>query len=1097
MNASPLIAKQRVDQALELLRRHLDPYVRESLQNRFGEGWGRYVRGTAGREGADKLDIYALVKTILGNWQEVFRFDEALRKVRSHLSHVLDARNASSHFDGIMEDREALRYLDAIREVLSAIGAAEAAAAIEKLYDEQRRDGTADSADEGAREEEDEGKVEAGAAGTLPPWRKLVQPHRDVLSAQFSDAEFAANLAHVDQGLGAREYGDPRDFFEITYLTRGLRWVLRAAILRLAGKGGEPVVGLQTNFGGGKTHTMLALYHLAGAAEQGYPPETLPGLAEVFRSAEVDTLRPARRAVFVGTHKGPNEVMHAEAGRELRTPWGYIAWRLGGWDAVDLIRESEAAYTNPGSEKLVAILTRAAPCLVLLDEVVAFAKQLEGTRYEAFHAFMQSLTEAAAAVPGAMVVGSLPESYVEVGDERGVETLKRLEKIFGRTQSAWTPASDVETFEIVRRRLFEPLDEDNERAARKVVEAFRRFYRDNPSDFPPEVRERAYQELMTRTYPIHPEVLKRFSEAWGTLEKFQRTRGILKIMASVVYELWSREDPSPLITLARFPLGAEKVRTGILEPLPPAYGAILQSEVEGHRALPARLEAERPRIGQPKAATRAARAVFLGTAPHAGDKRGAMSETDIKLACAEPGDQISLFAEAMQLLSERSAYLYRDGERYWFGVRPTLNRVADDRARDIDEERADDAIIALLKEERSKGGFHRLHVVPRDPLAIEESRNLGLVVLPPTHPHSRDGGPSKAAELATDILQRCGSGQRRFRNTLVFVAADENKLADTRELARRWLAWRSILEDVDFRRNLTESQIEEAKRRRDETEAGLRSNLRQTWNQVLYPVRPPDPTNGTGPALGFVLESLSVTNRMPTRPIAEAVYDKLKREGHVIDKLGPQTLWRELESYWPRDADHVDIATVADWFASYVHFPRLRDGVVFQEALAELLSDLAGPLVYAEGFDSETGTYRGLRRSGAPDRLDQGLLVLRDRVPDEPPGPGGQDGGNGDGPGGKGENGGGEKPLPPRPASLKTRFYLALDLEPLTAASELARILKEILPELERPDGSRVGVTVEVSARAPSGFPEDVIDVVRDNLKALGVPLDRAGFEEE
>ena len=203
MNASPLIAKQRVDQALELLRRHLDPYVRESLQNRFGEGWGRYVRGTAGREGADKLDIYALVKTILGNWQEVFRFDEALRKVRSHLSHVLDARNASSHFDGIMEDREALRYLDAIREVLSAIGAAEAAAAIEKLYDEQRRDGTADSADEGAREEEDEGKVEAGAAGTLPPWRKLVQPHRDVLSAQFSDAEFAANLAHVDQGLGA------------------------------------------------------------------------------------------------------------------------------------------------------------------------------------------------------------------------------------------------------------------------------------------------------------------------------------------------------------------------------------------------------------------------------------------------------------------------------------------------------------------------------------------------------------------------------------------------------------------------------------------------------------------------------------------------------------------------------------------------------------------------------------------------------------------------------------------------------------------------------------------------------------------------------
>src|SRR5690606_307003 len=278
---------------------------------------------------------------------------------------------------------------------------------------------------------------------------------------------------------------------------------------------------------------------------------------------------------------GPSEVMHASDGREVRTAWGYIAYRLGGWKAVDVIAESEANRTNPGSERLVRILETASPCLILLDEVVAFAKQLRGEEYEAFHAFVQSLTEAAAAVPGAMVVGSLPESTMEVGDQRGVDALHRLEKLFGRVQSAWTPASGMETFEIVRRRLFQPLDEDGEKARDATIQAFGKLYRDNGADFPSGAKEAAYREEMRRAYPIHPEVLKRFSEDWSTLEKFQRTRGILKIMANAIYALWRGQSNAPLITLALLPLSEEKVRTAILEPLDRAYGPILQSEVDG------------------------------------------------------------------------------------------------------------------------------------------------------------------------------------------------------------------------------------------------------------------------------------------------------------------------------------------------------------------------------------------------------------------------------------------------------------------------------------------------------------------------------------
>ena len=172
-----------------------------------------------------------------------------------------------------------------------------------------------------------------------------------------------------------------------------------------------------------------------------------------------------------------------------------------------------------------------------MDEVVAFVRQLRGLQYDAFHAFIQSLTEAAAAVEGAVVVGSLPESGAEVGDEQGRDALRRLEKIFGRVQSAWTPASGIETFEIVRRRLFQPLDEAGEKAREDTVRAFRRLYWENRADFPAETREAAYEEQMRRAYPLHPEVLRRFSGDWSVLEKFQRTRGVLKIMANAVYAL--------------------------------------------------------------------------------------------------------------------------------------------------------------------------------------------------------------------------------------------------------------------------------------------------------------------------------------------------------------------------------------------------------------------------------------------------------------------------------------------------------------------------------------------------------------------------------
>lgn len=1104
-------AKQRVDRALEALRVGLGPYVVRCLEARYGANWRSYASRAAGVSGGE-LDTYALLKTLLDNFQELFRQDPRMRKARSYISIALDARNAVAHFDGHMEEREALRYLDAIREVLAAIGAQDEVGVVDALYDEQKREAATAAPGEprerAARDSEGAEPATGRAPSRLRPWREVVQPHPDVLTARFTDAEFAANLAHVDQGLGSEEYTDPLAFFRITYVTEGLRRVLGRAVERFAGQGGDPVIGLQTNFGGGKTHTLLALYHLAGATAGRCPLTDLPGLAEILNEKGVKSLPPARRAVFVGTHKGPSEAMHRSDGREVRTVWGYLAYQLGGWSAVDEIAASEANRTNPGSEKLVAILRAAAPCLILLDEVVAFAKQLRGEEYEAFHAFLQSLTEAAAAVPRAMVVGSLPQSKVEVGDARGEEALRRLEKLFGRVQSPWTPASDVETFEIVRRRLFQPLDEEGEKARDATIQAFGKFYREHAADFPPEVTTPAYREEMRRAYPIHPEILERFSKDWSTLEQFQRTRGILKIMANAIYALWRAENNAPLITLGLLPLGEEKVRTAILEPLDPAYRAILQAEVEGEMSLPARLEAERQRFGKTQAATRAARALFLATAPHRGSAKGAVGAAALHLACAVPGDQLAIFLEAVRVLAERSAYLYREGDRYWFSTQPTLNRLAEERAKDLPPEEVDAQITEFLRrEQREKGGFHRVYAAPDDLLEIDDTRALGLVILPPTLAHAARGAkappsgatPSEdtpAQRAILDTLQRRGPSQRKYRNALVFVAADRDGLETCRELARSYLAWKSIVADKALEANMTGAQREHAKSRCEQLCQTLQQRIRSTWSHVFYPVAASDGETGVGVARGFALELASVVNRAPGKPIAPLVYDKLRDQEIIVEQLGPDTLLASLREVWHEDKPHIEVATLIDYFASFVYLPRLRDETTLIQAIEKLVGKLDGPVGFAKGFDPQTGAYREPVRvaSSLGSDVAQGLLVWRSALP-EPAAPAAA------APASAAADLGaaaGDRPRPADPGRKKPRrFFASIPLDPRQPGLQVAKIAENILVELGRPHDANLQLTLEIHANAPDGYPPDVVEVVHANLRDLRMEKAQFNFEEQ
>ena len=1096
VSSSAQSAKRRVDQGLEALRLALAPYVAKHMRDRHGEDWRRYASRARTNDSAGELDLYGVLKTLLDNWNDLFRHDREVRRRRSFISICLDARNAAAHFTGRMEDREALRYFDAMRELCLAVDAGAQTRRIEGLYEQQQ---SASAQPSPARLELD---VEPPPPARLVPWRDVCEPHPDVLAARFSDAEFAANLAQVDQGEGGEEYADPAAFFRITYATEGLRRVLTSVIARLADKGGDPVIGLQTNFGGGKTHTMLALNHVAAACEAGYKPEELEGLGPIFDAAGVATLGPVKRAVFVGTHKGAAEAMHIEGEREIRTLWGYIAWRLGGWEAVDGIAASEAARTNPGSERLIPILRAAAPCLILMDEVVAFARQLRGLEYDAFHAFMQSLTEAAAAVRGAVVVGSLPESGAEVGDQQGRDALRRLEKIFGRVQSAWMPASGIETFEIVRRRLFQPLDEAADKARDATIRAFRKLYRDNRADFPAHVREAAYAEEMRRAWPIHPEVLRRFSGDWSVLEKFQRTRGILKIMASVVYALWSGESNAPLISPALLPFRDTKSRTALLEPLNPVFAAILDSEVDGEQSLAARIEAQRPRLLKVHAATLAARAVFFATAPHDGAVRGGVTGAELRLSCAQPGDQIAIFGEALQEIASRSAHLYRDENRYWFSPQPTLNKLAADRARDISDEQADQRITDFLREERrTRAGFARVHAAPDHPADIEDQRSTALVILPPSEPHdTSSSGTSEAASAAAETIERRGSAQRRYRNALVFLAADGANLASARENARRERAWASILKDGDLQQNLTRAQVDNAQTQATRSRDALRQSVRAAWVHVLYPSPPDEENEESRPGGGYVIRSTRLVNRGGGKSIPQAVWDKVTADGAVIAEMGPANLAQSLEPVWPADANHIALEQIRDWFASYVYLPRLRDEAALDGAVRRLAADLASPYVFAGSFDVSANRYEGVveREIGLLTELATGLLVRREALKEEE-GPREEDTGDEAQPPPAADQyvaGRGKAPAAARP--YPKRFYASLPIKSERAGLEVARIMDGLLVELTRTAGSDLKLTLEIEGTsAREGYPKDVVDTVKANARDLKLDEESFGFEED
>ena len=1096
--------KARVGEAFDLLAKGLGPFVDRHMKGtvKKGQDWAEvFVRTSKDPNREYTLeDPSFLLNVMMDCWRGTFE-RQLPRSCKNLMFTLRDKRNEWAHNRQI-KAHDAQFTLSGIVTLLEAADARESdpvRLSLEQLsrtlYEKERDQDDAVASN-----------VVDGPKAGLKPWREVIHPHPDVSGGEFNVAEFAADLDGVRRGEGSREYTDPRLFFERTYLTVGLRELLTMALNRIGGEGDQPVVNCQTNFGGGKTHSLIALYHLFSGIDPTVFPDEITELVNATGIAEIPTVN---RAVVVGNRFAAGETHEKDDGTVVNTIWGEIAWQLGGADAYALIADSDKNRSNPGN-LLEKVFAACSPCLILIDEWVAYARELYARddlpagSFDSQANFAQALTEGAKKVPGTMLVVSIPASAgvssvqdetsissIEVGGVGGRQALKMLTSFVGRVAYDWKAAQQDEPYKIVRRRLFQPFDDANDPDCAATADAFGELYRSQRADFPSECSEHRYVERIRNSYPIHPEVFDRLYQDWSVVERFQRTRGVLRLMAATIYSLWESDDKSPLILPCSIPLDDSRVSGELANKLPDHWDPIIDSDIDGPQSHSARIDREIPHLGALHATRRVARTIFIGATPNVGSPNRGIEVDRIRLGSVFAGERPGPIVDALTRLRSQAPYLYVALDRYWFDIHQNVTDTARGEAGRLlggDRHEIRSEIERRLRAESGTGEFTRVHVVPGTSDDVADDAMARLVVLAPDNPHIAKSDQSPALEAVREIFGSRGSSPRQYRNMLVFAAADQRLLDGLDEAIAEYLAWTSITERRGAEElNLDANQTTVAKNNRENADEMISTRLAEAYKYVIAPHQP-DPSDST--------IQFDITNLDTTGSVAERVSRRLISDGALQTQF-PAVILRskldaDLQQRW--EDGHVTIATLWEDFAKYVYLPRLKD-------LSVLIATVeSGPLSVAwtsDGFATavgidDTGSYLGLVGGGDPGTLAATALLVRpdiaqpileakthstDDTPTDTD---------------AGDTGGGTDPIGP-PVAREFRGTVSLD--PTRPARAFGEVSEEVLTHLVSQVNTDIEITVTIRAKKADGFDDKTIRDVTENARTLKFD-DGSGFTE-
>lgn len=1124
--------REALDEALNIFRDAMRPFivrhlrqvpgatVEEAIKRSLPDRKVVYFQQNLGNKGgniAASIDVNDFPHLVQRNWHETFAapFNNA-STIRPSLWLIADGRNQTAHpGDSDLETEYVRTQLFHIADLLERINTPEQAGAVSKI-----RNNLTATVTEAAQEPlvaampEDQDEHTAPPRrpnGNLKPWREVIPPTRDVAEGAFQQAEFMADLQQVFDGRAETTiYGHPFNFFGQTYITPGLRVLMVNTLRRLTGNGGDPVIQTKTGFGGGKTHSLIALLHLA----QNYdallnPPANSEHerialeIREIAETAGIPSAAgaPAAVAVLDGAYLSTSDAGVTENGEPLNTLWGVMAYQLGGQAAYDIIGNAARQGTAPGGSQLDQLLEHAGPCLILMDELVAYARNATAEQRDRIYTFMQALTQSARRSQTTALVVTLPESSLETGGSTGDEALARLENILGRAEAVWEPLAVNEAFEVVRRRLFGQVIHTAERD--RTCEAFVSMYGNSRREYPANVSEQRYLERMKACYPIHPEVFDRLYSDWSSIPRFQRTRGVLRMMSTCVSRLYRDQSASPLIMPGDLPLGDPQLASEFDQLLSGHWGPVL-SEIDSDNGRTDLIDGTSQRFQEVGgAARRVARAIFLGSAT-SGATRG-IDRRSIHLAAIRPGEGVPRYNEALERMVGDLYYLYHADDRYYFHAEENLNKVASDRKDALDPQLVDRKIIDELKSAVSRRA--EVIVCPDDTATVPESDAVRLIVLSPAQSLSnRASEPDDAEPAAMELLKQRGDALRVNRNTLIFLAARKDEVRVLRDATRTWMAWQSINsgdEDSGFQAipNITGERRRQVNGSLRAAETARRNALVRAYRWAIAPYQP-DPQQSDA----YTIQSWQTGTAALDNPgdIITSTLETFRKEEALLETLNPGALDGLLQHYYWDDRDHIQVKDLWNALTQNVFMFRLPNRTVLEQSIIAGLAE--GRFGYADGHDGNE--YQGnLRFRESLDNVSlplAGLLVnpvmaeleqeKRIQTVPEPP----------------------HKPDDPditepqlddpddddgiaKPATYTTRprhVVARKTVESDVTMYDFNQLRDEIIRNL-RNDGGDVTVEVIIRADKTDGFSESITRAVRENSAQLELDFSESDHAPE
>lgn len=930
----------------------------------------------------------------------------------------------------------------------------------------------------------------------LKPWYDVVKPREDLREGKPLDAsEFAVHLDKVRLGTAPKDYRDAASFFDRTFLTENLTSLGAEVMRRLSGITTETsaVFNMTTQFGGGKTHALTLLYHLA---RQGSNANGFRGVGKILERAGIQTIPDhCAVAVFVGTEFDSVTGRGGDDGTpRRRTPWGELAWQLGGEESFAHVAQHDADFIEPKGDVIEKFLPSDRPCLILMDEVLNYISTYRDRGWHnKLYNFIQALSETVRGRRNAVLVGSIPASELSYTDKDEADQ-QRLKNLLDRLGKAVIVSVESETSEIIRRRLFEwderavtpdgrvILNKDAEDTCRAYAEWVQEHRQQLPNLINPDLA----REEFRATYPFHPMVISVFERKWQTLPRFQQTRGVLRLLALWVsrayQEGYKGAQRDPLITLGTAPLDDPMFRAAVFEQLGETkLEAAVTTDIAGKKdAHAVRLDAEASdAIKKARLHRKVATTIFFeSNGGQVGAEAQEASVPEIRLAVGQPESDIGNIETVLEALTDACYYLNVEKTRYKFSLKENLNKRFADRRATVQGPQIDEEVKREIQKIFAPKDFVERVFFPEKSIQISDRPVISFLIAD----LDRTMEDEKATrEFVGQMIRECGTAARTFKNAVICVVPDSAQ--PMREEARKILAWQAIQDEADDLK-LDEAQKKQLAENIHKAKRDLKESI---WRAYKYLFLLAKDNSVKMVDLGLVHSSAADT------PISN-ILNRLSADGDMEKSVSPNFLVRN----WPPAFKEWATKSVRDTFYASPVFPRLLNAETIKETIARGVE--SGILAYVG--KGASGKYQPFAFnqsvSSADIEFSDDMFIIKAEVARAsldaqatPPlaGGAGQGGGTGVGAGTGGGTEPGGTPIEPRPAPTP----------PVPGPAKIAGIrwsgevppqkwmnfYTKVLSRFAATPGLKLTIAVEVS---PSdGISKQSLEETQNALRELGL----------